>query len=166
VFHDVILDKVSGNVLSVSDTPAFHVRISSDQGVTFGAESQPPGQAFVSDWIGSNGFLYVVGLNGTDVDVIPVASPGTSTQVNGLPNTFGARAIDADALGNAYVITQLDSGNVQLDRMRLGATAIDAADVRPIGVGTVPAVVGLPSNSGALIAYTDGTTVYGAVVVY
>lgn len=166
VFHDVILDKVSGNVVSVSDTPAFHVRISSDQGVTFGAESQPPGEAFVSDWIGSNGFLYVVGLGGTDVDVIPVASPGTSTQVNGLPDTFGGRAIDADALGNAYVITQLDNGNVQLDRMRLGATAIDPADVRPIGAGTVPAVVGLPSNNGALIAYTSGTTVYGAVVVY
>jgi len=166
VFHDVIVDKVSGNVLSVSDTPAFHVRISSDQGVTFGAESQPPGQAFNSDWIGSNGFLYVVGIAGTDVDVIPVASPGTSTQVNGLPNTFGGRAIDADALGNAYVITQLNDGNVQLDRMRLGATAIDAADVRPIGAGTVPAVVGLPSNTGALIAYTSGTTVYGAVVVY
>ena len=174
-FHDVIADKISGQVVLVSDTPVFHVRISSDQGVSFGNESQPAGESFVSDWIGSNGFLYGVGIaspagtGGTDIDVIPLANPGTSTQVTGLPAILGGsptRAIDADALGNAYVVSGLNDGNVQLDRMRLGVTAIDPDDVRPIGAGSIPAVVALPSNNGALIAYTSGPTVYAAVVVY
>jgi cysteine-rich repeat protein len=174
-FHDVIVDKVSGQVVAVSDTPVFHVRVSSDQGVTFGEESRPAGEAFVSDWIGSNGLLYVVGVaspegsGGTDVDVIPLNAPGTSSQVDGLPQILGGaptRAIDADALGNAYVVSGLSDGNVQLDRMRLGASAINPADVRTIGAGSIPAVAALPSNNGALIAYTSGTTVYAAVVVY
>ncbi|MBM7113514.1 tandem-95 repeat protein [Archangium primigenium] len=169
-FHDLVVDKISADVFSVSDSPAFRIRRSSDMGISFGPESTPPGQAFYSDWTGSNGFLYAVGTNGDDnVDVIPVSAPGTSTQVTGLPTDVGAtsnRAIDADALGNAYVVTGRNTGDVQLDRMRVGATSISAADARSIGAGTFPAVAALPSNSGAFVAYTNGTSVYGAVVAY
>ncbi|SET88596.1 tandem-95 repeat protein [Stigmatella erecta] len=170
-FHDLIVDKISGDVFSVSDNPAFHIRRSSDGGSSFGAESAPPGQAFFSDWTGSNGFLYAIGTFGDDnVDVIPVSAPGTSRQVTGLPTNVGPgpfRSIDSDALGNGYVVTQLDSGAVQLDRMLVGATSIAATDARPIGTsGTYPAVAALPSNTGALVSYTSGTSVYGAVAVY
>jgi cysteine-rich repeat protein len=170
-FHDIIVDKISGDVFSVSDTPAFHIRRSSDGGASFGAESAPPGQAYISDWTGSNGFLYVVGSFGDDnVDVIPVSAPGTSTQVPGLPTDTGAsadRSIDSDALGNGYVVTRRGStGNIQLDRMLFSAPSVLAADARTIGPGTAPVVAALPSNSGALVAYTNGTSVYGAVVVY
>lgn len=169
-FSDIIVDKISGDVFSVSDSPAYLIRRSSDGGASFGAQTAPPGQAFYSDWTGSNGFIYATGTNGdNNIDVIPVSAPGTSTQVTGLPTDIGPsqeRSIDSDALGNAYVVTRRNTGDVQLDRMLFGATSILAADARTIGPGTFPAVAALPSNSGALVAYTNGTSVYVAVVVY
>ncbi|MBU8897776.1 tandem-95 repeat protein [Corallococcus sp. M34] len=169
-FFDVVVDKISGDVFSVSDDPTFHILRSSDQGTTFGPQSSPPGQAFYSDWTGSNGFIYVTGTFGDDnVDVIPVSAPGTSTQVTGLPTDVGPgplRTIDADALGNGYIATQRGTGDIQLDRMLVGATLILAADARTVGPGTTPAVAALPSNGGALVAYTNGTSVYASVVVY
>ncbi|MCP3062241.1 Ig-like domain-containing protein [Myxococcus sp. K38C18041901] len=169
-YFDVLVDKISGDVFSVSDDPLFRIRRSSDQGTSFGPQSSPPGQAFFSDWTGSNGFIYVTGTFGDDnVDVIPVSAPGTSTQVTGLPNDVPpgpVRSIDADALGNGYIVTQRGTGNIQLDRMLVGATVIQPTDARTIGPGSVPAVAALPSNGGALVAYTSGTSVYGSVVVY
>ena len=169
-FHEVIVDQVSGDVIATSDNPAFRIRISSDQGNTFGAEYTPPGSAFYSDWAGSNGYIYATGTNGdNNIDRIPMSSPGTSTQVTGLPSNVAAasvRAIDADAVGNAYVVTQLNTGSIQLDRMVFAASTVSAADARTIASGTAPAVAALPSNNGALVAYTSGTVVYGAVVVY
>ncbi|NTX40266.1 tandem-95 repeat protein [Myxococcus sp. CA033] len=169
-YFDVLVDKVSGDVFSVSDSPAFHISGSSDQGTSFGPLSSPPGQAFFSDWTGSNGFIYATGTNGdNNVDVIPMSAPGTSTQVPGLPTdvtSAPSRAIDADALGNAYIASQRGTGDIQLDRMLVGATVILATDVRTVGAGAVPAVAALPSNGGALVAYTNGTSVYASVVVY
>ncbi|WP_223750200.1 Ig-like domain-containing protein [Myxococcus sp. XM-1-1-1] len=169
-FFDVLVDKISGDVFSVSDDPTFRIRRSSDQGTSFGPQSSPPGQAFFSDWTGSNGFIYVTGSFGDDnVDVIPVSAPGTSIQVTGLPTDVSpapVRSIDADALGNGYIVTQRGTGNIQLDRMLVGATLIQPTDARTIGPGNVPAVAALPSNGGALVAYTNGTSVYASVVVY
>ncbi|TSC26504.1 tandem-95 repeat protein [Corallococcus sp. Z5C101001] len=170
VYFDVVVDKISGDVFSVSDDPSFRIHRSSDQGVTFGPQSSPPGQAYFSDWTGSNGFIYVTGSFGDDnVDVIPVSAPGTSTQVPGLPTDVGPaafRTIDADALGNAYIASQRGTGDIQLDRMLVGAAMILATDARTVGPGAAPAVAALPSNGGALVAYTNGTSVYGSVVVY
>ncbi|MCP3100454.1 Ig-like domain-containing protein [Myxococcus sp. K15C18031901] len=170
VYFDVLVDKISGDVFSVSDDPSFRIRRSSDQGTIFGPQSSPPGQAFYSDWTGSNGFIYVTGTFGDDnVDVIPMSAPGTSIQVPGLPTDVGPaplRTIDADALGNGYIATQRGTGDIQLDRMLVGATLILAADARTVGPGSTPAVAALPSNGGALVAYTNGTSVYASVVVY
>ncbi|MCE9672855.1 Ig-like domain-containing protein [Myxococcus stipitatus] len=169
-FFDVLVDKISGDVFSVSDDPSFRIRRSSDQGTTFGPQSSPPGQAYYSDWTGSNGFIYATGTFGDDnVDVIPMSAPGTSTQVPGLPTDIGPgsfRTIDADALGNAYIASQRQTGNVQLDRMLVGAATVLAADARTVGPGAAPAVAALPSNGGALVAFTNGTSVYASVVVY
>lgn len=169
-FFDVLVDKVSGDVFSVSDDPSFRIRRSTDQGTSFDPQSSPPGQAFYSDWTGSNGFIYVTGTFGdNNVDVIPMSAPGTSTQVPGLPTDVGPgplRAIDSDALGNGYVVTQRGTGNIQLDRMLVGATSILAADARTVGPGASPAVAALPSNGGALVAYTNGTSIYASVVAY
>jgi cysteine-rich repeat protein len=170
-FHDIVVDKISGDVILVADTPAFQIKKSTDQGSTFGALFNPPGQAFYSDWTGSNGKLYAIGTSGdNNVDVISTSQLGSSTQVLGLPSNIGAgslRSIDADALGNAYIISQLTTGEIQLDRMMLDATSVNAADARSvIAAGTAPAVGALPSNNGALVAYTVGTQVFGAVVVY
>ncbi|RKH51828.1 Ig-like domain-containing protein [Corallococcus llansteffanensis] len=169
-FFDVIVDKISGDVFSVSDDPTFRIRRSSDQGTTFGSLSSPPGQAFFSDWTGSNGFIYTTGTSGDDnVDVIPVSAPGTSTQVPGLPTDVGPgsfRTIDADALGNGYIASQRGTGDIQLDRMLVGAAAILTTDARTVGPGAAPAVAALPSNGGALVAYTNGTSIYASVVVY
>ncbi|MFY2560728.1 tandem-95 repeat protein [Corallococcus terminator] len=169
-FFDVLVDKISGDVFSVSDSPAFRIRRSGDQGTSFDPVSSPPGQAFFSDWTGSNGFIYTTGSFGDDnVDVIPVSAPGTSTQVPGLPTDVGPgpiRTIDADALGNAYIASQRGTGDIQLDRMLVGAPLILATDARTVGPGAAPAVAALPSNGGALVAYTNGTSIYASVVVY
>ncbi|WP_244226955.1 Ig-like domain-containing protein [Corallococcus aberystwythensis] len=169
-YFDVIVDKISGDVFSVSDDPSFRIRRSSDQGTSFGPLSSPPGQAFFSDWTGSNGFIYTTGSFGDDnVDVIPMSAPGTSTQVPGLPTDVGPgplRTIDADALGNGYIASQRGTGDIQLDRMLVGASMILATDARTVGPGAAPAVAALPSNGGALVAYTNGTSIYASVVVY
>ncbi|MCB9628284.1 MAG: hypothetical protein H6725_12995 [Sandaracinaceae bacterium] len=171
VFHDIMVDRISGALWLGSDNPAFRVRASTDQGATFGGESTPPGSAFFSDWAASNGFLYAVGTNGdTNVDVIPLSSPGSSMQAEGLPGATGAaplRAIDADALGNAYVVSQLSSGVIQLDRLVSGASLVASTDARTIAMsGASPGVAALPSNNGAAVVFTSGTSVYAAVQVY
>jgi cysteine-rich repeat protein len=170
IYHDVIVDKISGAVISASDDPAFHVRVSTDGGVTFGAQANPPGQAFYSDWAGSRGLLYTTGtFGGTDIDIIPLSAPGTSTQVNGLPANGGGqfRAIDADPLGNAYVVSLLGAGGIQLDRMVYQSGAILPADVRLISAtGSTPGVAGLPNSAGALVVYRNGNDIFAAVEVY
>jgi len=169
-FHEVIVDKISGAVISASDNPAFRIRVSTDGGVTFGPEANPPGQAFFSDWAGSRGLLYATGTNGdTNIDIIPLSAPGTSTQVNGLPanNAGQFRAIDADPLGNAYVVSQLSAGGIQLDRMVYQSGAILPADVRLISaVGSAPGVAGLPNSAGALVVYRNGNDIFAAVEIY
>ncbi|AUX34867.1 MULTISPECIES: EGF domain-containing protein [Sorangium] len=169
-FHEIIVDKISGNVISSSDDPAFRVRQSTDGGVTFGTEANPPGQAFFSDWAGSNGLLYTTGtFGGTDIDIIPLSAPGTSTQVNGLPaNPPGPlRAIDADPVGNAYVVSQLTDGSIQLDRMVYQSGVISAADARLIAAsGAAPGVAGLPNSQGALVVFRSGSDIYAAVETY
>ncbi|XXT15897.1 EGF domain-containing protein [Sorangium sp. So ce429] len=169
-FHEIIVDKISGTVISASDTPQFRVRTSTDGGVTFAPEANPPGGAFFSDWAGSNGLLYTTGTaGGTDIDIIPLSAPGTSTQVNGLPaNGFGPlRAIDADPLGNAYVVSQLNDGSIQLDRMVYQSGAISAADARLIAAsGSAPGVAGLPNSQGAIVVFRSGSDIYAAVEAY
>lgn len=168
-FVDLLVDRISGNVMSVTDNPSMFIRVSSDRGATFGAQSNPPGQAFFSDWAGSNGFIYASGSALNDaLYVIPVSAPGTSTSVTGVPaGVPQGRAIDADALGNVYMASQLATGGIQLDHLLLNTTMLVPADVRALSAtGSNPAVAALPNNSGALVAYTNGTSVYGSVVVY
>lgn len=170
-FHDIVVDKITGLVLLVSETPLFHVRVSTDGGVTFGPEYNPPGMAVVSDWAGSNGVLLGVGTvaGGNVVHVISAHLPGFSTTVGNLPEMMmnpGGRAIDADANGNAYVVSALDDGSIQLDRLVYNASAVDADDARLLGTGGSPAIVALPSNNGALVAYEHMGAIYAAVVAY
>ncbi|MCE9575637.1 MAG: tandem-95 repeat protein [Deltaproteobacteria bacterium] len=170
VFHDVLVDKISGAVVAASDDPSFHIRISTDGGATCAAEAAPPGLAYYSDWTASNGVLYAVGTSGGSnlATVIPLSAPATSTTVSGLPvvNASQTRAIDADPLGNAYVVSQLDSGVVQLDRIKVGASAVDAADVRTFGSGAYPGVAALPSSTGAVLVFGSGGQVWAAVEGY
>ncbi|WP_437323492.1 EGF domain-containing protein [Sorangium sp. So ce381] len=169
-FHEVIVDKISGAVISASDDPAFHIRTSTDGGVTFGPEANPPGQAFYSDWAGSNGLLYTTGtFGGTDIDIIPLSAPGTSTQVKGLPanGPDPLRAIDADPVGNAYVVSQLNDESIQLDRMVYPSGVISAADARLIApAGAAPGVAGLPNSQGAIVVFRSRSDIYAAVEVY
>ncbi|MEZ4404147.1 MAG: tandem-95 repeat protein [Kofleriaceae bacterium] len=170
VFHDVIIDKVSGTIVIGSDDPSFYLSTSTDLGATFSAPVSAAGLAYFSDWTASNGNLYVVGTSSPsdNIDVIPLANPGAAYEVPGIANinTSQARAIDADPLGNAYVVSQLDDGTVQLDRMLLGAAAVDAADLRNYGPGTFPGVAALPNSRGAVVVFTRGTEVLVAVEAY
>jgi hypothetical protein len=169
-FHDVLVDKLTGDIILATDTPAFHLSRSSDGGLSFSSEANPNGSAFFSDWAGSAGLIYAVGTSGgsNDIDVISVADLAVGTSVTGLVemSTSQARAIDADAFGNAYVASQQDDGTIQVDRMLVNSGEILAADVRNFGTGLMPGIAALPSNNGAIVVYTVGTDVFVTIEVY
>ncbi|MBC7975260.1 MAG: DUF4215 domain-containing protein, partial [Myxococcales bacterium] len=124
-FFDLLYDVVQGTLAVTADTPGFHIRVSTDAGVTFAAEANPPGQEFFSDWAIGNGNIFAVGINlGAQGDanrlyIIPSSNVATSSFVAGLPvvTTPQSRSVAADAEGNAYVGSQLNGGGVQLDRL-------------------------------------------------
>jgi cysteine-rich repeat protein len=62
VFFDLLFDVRLGTLAVAADTPAFRVRTSSDAGVTFALEVNPPGSAFFSDWAIGNGTIFVSGI--------------------------------------------------------------------------------------------------------
>jgi len=168
-FFDLVFDIKLGTLAVCADTPAFHVRVSSDAGVSFAAEVNPPGAEFFSDWAIGNGQIFVSGtlFFSTSLFIIPANAPSTSTEVAGLPVVFTpqTRSVAADDAGNAFVASQLDGGGVQLDRLAAGATTFDA--FRPIDVtGGSPIVAALPGNAGAAVVYTVGTEVWVTVQAY
>ncbi|WP_437791791.1 hypothetical protein [Sorangium sp. So ce693] len=77
------------------------------------------------------------------------------------------RAIDADPVGNAYVVSQLNDDSIQLDRMVYQSGVISAADARLIApTGAAPGVAGLPNSQGAIVVFRDRSDIYAAVEVY
>ncbi len=171
-FFDLVFDVRLGTLAVTADTPTFHIRTSSDAGVTFAPEVAPPGSQFFSDWAIGNGTIFVAGIspgpgNSTLLYLIPSAAPTTSTSVDGLPAVSAAqtRSIAADDAGNAFVASQLNGGGVQLDRLAAGATAFDAPRLLdPAGGSPIPAP--LPGNAGAAVVYSVGTTVWATIQAY
>jgi cysteine-rich repeat protein len=172
-FFDLVFDVRLGTLAVAADTPAFHIRTSSDAGVTFAPEVNPPGAEFFSDWAIGNGTLFVSGTNNgpsgnsTRMYLIPSNAPTTSTSIDGLPLVSSAqtRSVAADDLGNAFVASQLNGGGVQLDRLPAAATAFDTSRlIAPTGGSPIAAP--LPGGSGAAVVYTVGTTVWATVQAY
>jgi cysteine-rich repeat protein len=168
VFFDLMYDVAAGSLVIGADTPTFHVRASSDQGVTFATEVNPPGSEFFSDWTIGNGHIYVSGTSGASSLMmydIPVSALDTSTTVGALPmvSTSQNRTMTADAAGNAYAGSTLDAGGVQLDRFVFGASAFDATPRAISATGSSPIPAPLPGSQGAALVYTDGTSVFATV---
>ncbi|HEY4244448.1 MAG TPA: DUF4215 domain-containing protein [Kofleriaceae bacterium] len=156
-----------------SSPPSFRILLSGDEGATFAGEVNPPGQEFFSDWAISNGEIFVSGTNigllgnSTQLYIIPASAPTTSVAISGLPqvSTLQSRSLTADANGNAYVVSQLNGGGIQLDRLAFGATALDPArSLTPTGTEGVAAP--LPGGSGVAVIYTEGTQVWATVQAY
>jgi cysteine-rich repeat protein len=169
VFFDLVYDIRFRTLAVGADTPDFHVRTSSDDGVSFGPEVNPPGIAFFSDWGIGNGQIFVSGITGggvTDLFLIPASAPSTSTVVPGLPPTVPqARSVAGDAIGNAFVASQLGVAGVQLDRLAAGSFVFDAP--RAIDpAGGSPIVTALPGGTGAAMVYTVGTEVFATIQAY
>jgi hypothetical protein len=164
-FDDVLADARTGTLWVASDTPELHLRASLDGGATFGPQFDPPGAAYFSDWAMGNGLIYAVGSAPSSDAAFRIAvgadAPLGSTTVGGLAAADGSamtRAVSADALGNAYVVTQTAQG-VALQRIEAGAASAGAS--RQLGPGQFPGVV---AGSGiAAVTYTLGTTVYVTV---
>jgi cysteine-rich repeat protein len=172
-FFDLLFDVRLGTLAVTADTPAFHIRTSSDAGVTFAPEVNPPGSEFFSDWAIGNGTIFVSGTalvppnNSTQLFLIPSSAPTTSTTVAGLPSVSAAqtRSVAADDAGNAFVASQLNGGGVQLDRLAAGATAFDAPRlIDPAGGSPIPGP--LPGGSGAAVVYTVGSSVWVTIQAY
>jgi cysteine-rich repeat protein len=174
VFFDLLYDARSETLIIATDTPEFHVRSSTDYGVTFGSEVNPPGYEYYSDWALGNSKVYVSGTdlypeygNSTLLFVIPTSDLTTSTSVSGLPMVSDAqtRTLAADTSGNAYVASQLDGGGVQLDRLAYNGSTLDMP--RSLSAtGGSPVVGPLPGGTGAAVVYTDGTSVYVTIQAY
>jgi cysteine-rich repeat protein len=170
VFFDVIYDDRTDTLLVCTDTPDFHLRVSTDRGATFAPEVNPAGMAFYSDWAIGNGTIYVAGASGgsDSLILIPAATPGTSSTVAGLPYTdqSSQRALGADPVGNAYIATLLNSGAVQLDRLPFGTTTF-AAPRTIAASGTYPGITALPTSTGAAMIYTSAAGgVYATIQTY
>jgi cysteine-rich repeat protein len=172
-FFDLVFDVRLGTLAVTADTPTFHVRVSSDAGVTFAPEVNPPGSEFFSDWAIGNGTIFVSGTqnggsgNSTSLFLIPSSAPTTSTSIAGLPSVSAAqtRSIAADDTGNAFIASQLNGGGVQLDRLAAGASVFDAPRlIDPAGGSPIPSP--LPGGSGAAVIYTVGTTVWVTIQAY
>jgi cysteine-rich repeat protein len=172
-FFDLVFDVRLGTLAVTTDTPGFHIRVSSDAGVTFAPEVVPPGTEFFSDWSIGNGTIFVSGTNNGSAGnssrlyLIPSGAPTTSTSVAGLPvvSTAQTRSMAADFHGNAYVASQLNGGGVQLDRLASGASAFSTPRaLDPAGGSPIPAP--LPGGSGAAVVYTVGTSVWATIQAY
>ncbi|WP_437758502.1 EGF domain-containing protein [Sorangium sp. So ce1389] len=173
-FFDLVFDVRFGTLAVTADTPTFHIRTSSDGGVTFAPEANPPGSEFFSDWAIGNGTIFVSGTNlnaatgnSTSIFLIPASTPATSTSVSGLPLVTAAqtRSVAADDAGNAFVASQLNGGGVQLDRLPAGAGTFDTPRlIDPAGSSPVPAP--LPGGSGAAVVYSVGNTVWATIQAY
>lgn len=172
-FFDLVFDVRVGTLAVCADTPFFHVRTSSDGGVSFAPEVNPPGSEFFSDWAIGNGQIFVSGTalgfpdNSTSLYLIPAGTPSTSTSVPGLPSVSASqtRSVAADDLGNAFVASQLNGGGVQLDRLATGAAAFDLPRlIDP--AGRSPVASPLPGGAGAAIVYTVGSGVWVTIQAY
>jgi len=167
VFFDLVFDIRLGTLAVCTDSPGFHVRVSSDAGVSFAPEANPPGSEFFSDWAIGNGNIFVSGASPPALFVIPTSNVSTSTFVPGLPavSTVQTRTVGADDAGNAFVASEVAGGGVQLDRLATGATTFDAP--RSIDTaGGSPIVAALPGASGAAVIYTVGTEVWATIQAY
>jgi cysteine-rich repeat protein len=172
-FFDLLYDVALGTLVVAADTPSFHVRASTDGGVTFASEVSPPGSEFYSDWALGNGTIFAVGTNlgssgnATLIYTIPTSALTTSSSVSGLPGVSSAqtRTVTADTAGNAYVASQLNSGAIQLDRLPFGAATFDAPRTIAASGGS-PIVAPLPGARGAAVVYTVGTEVFATIQAY
>lgn len=173
-FFDLLFDARLGSLIVATDNPSFHIRASSDYGVTFASEVAPAGSEYYSDWALANGKVYVSGTdlspgngNSTLLYVIPSDNLASSASVSGLPAVTSAqtRSLAADTSGNAYVASQLNGGGVQLDRLPYNESTLDTP--RSLSAtGGSPVVGPLPGGTGAAVVYTDGTSVYVTVQAY
>jgi cysteine-rich repeat protein len=170
---DVLYDPAQREVVATAEGFNFEVRASSDAGVTFSSEVNPPGLVDYPDWAMGGGNIFVAGTNsgGTGnaatLFIIPTSALSTSNAVVGLPvvNVAQSRSLAADLAGNAYVASELDSGGVRIDRLATGATSFDVArSLSPTGQS--PGVATLPGNQGAAVVFTDGGSVYATIQKY
>ncbi len=168
-YYDVLVDPASDDVWVAANFPgSLRVRHSDDAGVTFDAESVPPGAMPYGDWSLGGGDLVVAGYGSTQLVRVPTSAPTTSSTASGLPLADPKeRALSATAAGDVYVVTRLASGAARLDRVLASATAADAADARTFAdAADAPGIVALPAAVGAAITYVDACSVYATVQVY
>ena len=149
-FGDILADPTTGDVFAVSDTPEFHIRRSSDGGLTFDAEVNPPGAYHYSDWALADSTIVVAGQEDTFAR-IPLSDLTTSvvTPVNASAAIPQSRCIAASDNG-AIFTAQVDS-----------ATSEPSITLYPSGsdVGT-PFALPAGSTGSSLFAVSDTTVIY------
>ena len=172
VFGEVVVDERNGDIWTVSDTPDYHLRRSTDGGVTFApvinVVASPTVQAFYSDWTIARGNIYVAGSSPDTMNVLPTATPATAGVVSGLTNTVTSqdRAISADrATGNVYIAGQASGNAISLQRVLEGVTTVGSTRTIVASGASFPGVVAGPNNS-AIVVYTVGTQVFATVQTY
>lgn len=82
-----------------------------------------------------------------------------------MTNMSSQRALSADAVGNAYVVTLLDTSEVQLDRPPFGTTTF-AAPRNLASSASYPGIAALPTSNGAAVIYQDAAGIWATVRVY
>jgi hypothetical protein len=174
-FHDLMHD--GSTVVSASDAFAdgnYYVRVSIDGAATFG-QVEHSGLPMLGDWAAGGGRVYFAGSNFGDdptaAEYLGVYEPAidlgnqTQTYIHGLPpvglvfpdltlDNVYHRAVDADASGNAYVVTRLQPEPlIQLDRLEAASDTF-APPITIAEAGRSPGVAALPGSDGAAVIYT------------
>ena len=168
-YFDVLIDPANDDVWLAANYPgSLRLRRSTDGGATFGTQFIPPGAMAYGDWVIGGGNIMTAGYGSTIVLRVPTSAPTTSNSAGGLPYLPDSkmRSLSATPAGDAVIVSRVNSGAIQLDRLLHGAASVAAPPRTVAAAGTSPGVAILPGGIGAVVVYSVGTTTYATVQVY
>ena len=143
---------VGDRVMVISDTPDFHLRVSTDAGVSFGPETNPVGALFYSTWDHIGSTFYGSGSQSLAYKVDTVT--GVSTEYTGFSVVDSTRRqVSVDPASEALFLGSQTAGNVLLEYLAPGDVV--RTSVVTVGPGTNPSVQALDDQNVAIV-YTNG----------
>lgn len=156
-FGDVLADPITNDVFVVTDTPEFHIRRSSDGGLSFDAEVNPPGFYHYSDWTLADSTIFVAGQEDSfariplsDITTSVVTAPVLTAS---LPQS---RSIAAASDGSFFA-SQVDGTTSELTITHFPAGS-DSGTTVPLPAGAIGGSLVAASSTVVVYLYTTETS--------
>ena len=150
VFGELLVEQTSGTMWIAGDTPALHLKRSTDGGIMFGSRIDPGAMYNFSEWAIGNGTIFVSGSQNTFTR-IPTDDPTMDMQANAtLPDIAAqGRALAAGLDNSLYIANQRANGNA-ITVLHVAPGAEAATATRDVGTGTGPAIA---VGTGTVVPY-------------